>query len=223
MPQEPNEPQPLAYLIDDEPAVLRSITRVLQAAGIRTQTFESPTKFLNEHDGSIPGCAVVDLSMPELGGLDIQKRLSSNQDAFPPRPIIFLTGRAEVPQAVAAMKQGAVDFLTKPVDASVLVGAVTRAFDRDLETRRRVVGVSDLVQRLGTLTHREKEVFVEVVTGKINKQIAATLGAGEGTIKVHRSRVMRKMRTSSLADLVRIADRLREAGVNLSHDYTKVQ
>lgn len=200
-------PAPIVYLVDDDGAVLRALTRVLASEGFATRTFTSPETFLTAHDPSVAGCAILDLVMPEMDGLAIQRRLAPT-DAMAPRRIIFLTGEADVPTSVAAMKGGAVDFLTKPVDAEALLDAVRRAIELDLAARRRDTDDAGLRARFESLTPREREVLRHVVSGKLNKQIAAALGTTEKTIKVHRARVMQKMDAPSLADLVRFAGRL---------------
>ena len=195
---------PIVYLVDDDPAVLRAVARVLRGAGWSAATFSTPERFLREHDPERPGCAVLDLAMPGLSGLELQTRLARGDGA--PRQVIFLTGRADVPDGVRAMKQGAVDFLTKPVDADALVDAVARAVEVDGRVRREWAATCRVDACIETLTPREREVMVHVVTGALNKQIAAALGTSEKTIKVHRARVMRKMGAGSLAELVRLAD-----------------
>ncbi len=201
---------PTVYLVDDDPTVLRSVARLLTSEEIRTVTYGSSLHFLEEHDADTPGCAVLDLAMPDLDGLSVQERLaqSAPDGRSPRRIIIFLTGEGDVPSTVAAMKGGAVDFLQKPVDADALLAAVRRAFAVDAEARRQSSDNADLEARYATLTPRERQVLDEVVAGKLNKQSAAALGTTEKTIKVHRARVMRKMRADSLADLVRMAGRL---------------
>jgi FixJ family two-component response regulator len=194
----------VVFLVDDDPAILRAVGRVLHSAGLKTIVFDSPRQFLSAHDPGVPGCVVLDLSMPGIDGLEVQERLATANGG---RPIIFLTGRADVPTSVRAMKKGAVDFLTKPVDADALIQAVSRALEKDRrerEARREADSVRVLLREL---TPREHEVFVHVVAGKLNKQVAAELGASEKTIKVHRGRVMEKLRAASLADLVRLAQR----------------
>lgn len=199
---------PVVYIVDDEPAVLRAVSRLLTSAGFRVRAFESPLRFVAEHDAEISGCVLADLSMPEMDGLALQEALCSPTDDAPARPIIFLSGRADIPSSVQAMKQGAIDFLTKPVDDEALLDAVRRAIDRDLEARRGRRALESLHERWRSLTPREREVMERVVAGRLNKQIAYELGTAEKTIKVHRGRVMQKMQADSLADLVRMAQRL---------------
>lgn len=194
----------VVFLVDDDPAILKAVGRVLHSAGLKTIVFDSPRQFLSAHDPGVPGCVVLDLSMPGIDGLEVQERLATEDGG---RPIIFLTGRADVPTSVRAMKKRAVDLLTKPVDSEALIQAVSRALEKDRrehEARREADSVRVLLREL---TPREHEVFVHVVAGKLNKQVAAELGASEKTIKVHRGRVMETLRAASLADLVRLAER----------------
>lgn len=201
------ENSPIVYLVDDEPAVARALARLLRFSGFSTSTYNSPADFLAEHDPERPGCIVLDLSMPGMSGLALQKMLAERKLAAPPHPIVFLTGRADVPTSVEAMKSGAVDFLTKPVDDRTLIEAVRSAIERDRQARAERHANRNSFERLATLTPREREVLAQVATGRLNKQIAQELGTTEKTIKVHRARVMSKMGAASLADLVRIADR----------------
>jgi FixJ family two-component response regulator len=197
---------PIVYVVDDEPPVLKAVARVLRIAGWKTAAFDSPRAFVKEHDPSRPGCVVLDLAMPAMDGLEIQRHLGARESRDAPRPVIFLTGQADVPDSVEAMKRGAVDFLTKPVDDAALLDAVERAVELDLRTRRSRAVATQIDSRLATLTPREREVMVHVVSGELNKQIAAALGITEKTVKVHRARVMQKMGAQSLAELVRLAD-----------------
>ncbi len=192
------------FLVDDDPAVLRSITRLLKAAGYRTKSFSSPQKFLSTHDPAIPGCAIIDLVMSEFDGLHVQQALIESGSE---RPIIFLTGRADVSSSVKAMKAGAVDFLTKPVKREALFSALTNAAERDARSRQKRNESSSIGERLATLTQREREVLEHVIAGRLNKQIAASLGTVEKTIKVHRGRMMAKLAVRCVADLVRLADK----------------
>jgi len=192
------------FLVDDDPAVLRSITRLLKAGGYKTKSFSSPQKFLSDHDPSVPGCAIIDLVMSELDGLRLQEALAK---AGSQRPVIFLSGRGDVPASVQAMKAGAVDFLTKPVKRDALFSAVVHAAKLDAASRKKRQESKSLDDRLAILTHREHEVLEHVIAGRLNKQIAASLGTVEKTIKVHRGRMMAKLGVRSVAELVRLADR----------------
>lgn len=175
------------------------------AAGLESRAFPSPAAFLEEHDPATPGCLLLDLALPGLDGLGVQQALSAADCA---RPIVFITGRGDIPTTVRAMKGGAVDFLTKPVNDTDLLAAVRNAIEIDRAAREAQVAMGALKQRLASLTPREREVLAHVVAGRLNKQIAADLGTVEKTIKVHRARIMEKMAVRSLADLVRIAERL---------------
>jgi FixJ family two-component response regulator len=196
--------RPTVFIVDDDASVRRAVSRLLRSAGLTVAAFASPTEFLSQHDPETPGCLVLDLMMPGFSGLELQRALDRKGSIL---PIIFLTGRGDVPKSVQAMKRGAVDFLTKPVDDEVLLAAVRAAIEKDRVARREQNELSEIRVRLGTLTPREREVLEQVVTGKLNKQIADHLGIGEKTVKVHRGRVMQKMKVKSVADLVRLAER----------------
>ena len=187
-------------VVDDDALVLRSLGRLLHAAGFEVETFSSSEDFLERGATVPPGCVVMDLSMPGRSGLELQRALASVQD---PRPVVFISGQSSVPDSVAAMKAGAVDFLTKPVDDEKLIGAVRAALEKSRAGREKRAEHAAITTRLVTLTPREREVLARVVTGKLNKQIAAELGTAEKTVKVHRARMMRKMQVDSLAELVR--------------------
>ncbi len=179
--------------------------RLLTAAGFEARAFPSPAAFFEVHDPVAPGCLVLDVALPGLDGLQLQQALAVSGCA---RPIVFITGRGDIPTSVRAMKGGAVDFLTKPVNDKDLLAAVRHAIEIDRLAREAQVEMDALRQRLARLTPREREVLGHVVAGRLNKQIAADLGTVEKTIKVHRARIMEKMAARSLAELVRIADRL---------------
>jgi RNA polymerase sigma factor (sigma-70 family) len=198
-------------VVDDDPSVLRALTRLLSAAGLETRGFPSPAAFLDAHDPATPGCLVLDVALPGLDGLELQQALAGSDCA---RPIVFITGRGDIPTTVRAMKGGAVDFLTKPVNDSDLLAAVRNAIEIDRMARQAQVEMDALRQHLASLTPREREVLVHVVAGRLNKQIAADLGTVEKTIKVHRARIMEKMAVRSLADLVRVAERLGVSSAN---------
>jgi FixJ family two-component response regulator len=197
---------PTVFLVDDEPEVLKAVARLLRAEGIPVSAFSSPREFLDQVDPDAPGCLVLDMSMPAISGLEVQRELETRGCRL---PVVFLTGRADVPDTVRAMKGGASDFLTKPVEDEELLGAVRRAIEKDAVLRRERAEEALVRARLETLTPREREVLEHVVAGELNKQIAGRLGTVEKTIKVHRARVMEKMQASSLADLVRLARRVR--------------
>ena len=193
------------FLIDDDPGVLKSLTRLLQTAGYKTKAFSSSEAFLEEHDPSVPGCAVLDLTMPGLDGLELQQELAGKATS---RPIVFLTGHGNVPVSVRAMKAGAVDFLLKPVKRDDLLEAVGRAATLDKVARRTDEERRAIYALLEKLTPRETEVLTHVIAGRLNKQIAANLGTVEKTIKVHRSRMMAKMGVRTVAALVRLTQKV---------------
>lgn len=196
---------PVVYIVDDEPLSVRGVGRLLQSAGWITHMFDTPGAFLQAARPDMAGCLLLDVQMPGLNGLELQEKLVA---AGCHLPIIFLSGHGDIPISVRAMKAGAVDFLVKPVRERELYSAVERAMGRDARERRERQELAEIEQRAARLTPRELEVFSLVVTGLLNKQIAGLLGTSEKTIKVHRSRVMAKMRAQSLAELVRMAGRL---------------
>jgi FixJ family two-component response regulator len=193
------------FVVDDEEGVRRALERLLVANGFEVRAFESGHHFLLEHDATIPGCILLDLALPGMSGLQVQDAL---RDAGIDRPIIFVTGHADVPSSVRALKRGAVDFISKPIGEPELLDAITAALARDGELRAKRNAIAQVQQRVSRLTPREHEVFVRVVAGRLNKQIAGELGTQERTIKVHRARVMRKMGARTLADLVHLASRV---------------
>ncbi|TPE46945.1 response regulator transcription factor [Amaricoccus solimangrovi] len=192
---------PVVHLVDDDPSVLRALRRLLAAAGHASETYRSAEEFLARPLPEAPGCVVVDLGLPGADGLELQDRLAGRGTA---PPVIFLTGRGDLATGVRAMKGGAVDFLTKPVEPGALIGAIAVALARDADARRSRDAEADVARRLALLTPREREVLDLVVEGRLNKQIAAELGIAEKTIKVHRARVMRKLDARGLAELVRL-------------------
>lgn len=192
------------FLVDDDAGVLKALSRLLRAKGYEVRPYGSPQAFLADHDVTVPGCAVLDVSMPGLSGLDLQEGLIA---AAAHRPVIFITGKGDVPTSVRAMKAGAVDFLTKPVSAGNLLAAIARAEEQDVRFRQTHAELAVIRARIATLTPREREVLGHVVTGRLNKQIASDLGTVEKTIKVHRSRMMEKLGIRTVADLVRLAQK----------------
>jgi FixJ family two-component response regulator len=192
------------FLVDDDAGVLKGLSRLLRARGYDVQAFSSAQAFLAGHDASIPGCAVFDVSMPGLDGLELQQALSGRGSQ---RPVIFLTGKGDIPTSVRAMRAGAVDFLTKPVNDDDLLAAIARAVKQDADTRHASAELDSVNARFAILTPREREVMTHVIAGRLNKQIAGDLGTVEKTIKVHRGRVMEKLGVRSVADLVRLAEK----------------
>ena len=198
---------PLIFVVDDDPSVRKSVTRLLESAGYAVETFASAREFLAREPHPGPCCLVLDVRMPGLTGIELQERLVAGGRRM---SIVFVTGHVDVPQSVKAMKGGAVDLLTKPVDAKDLIAAVQRSVAKSAQDVSTAARVTDVQRRVALLTAREMDVFALVVTGMLNKQIAGALGIGEKTVKVHRARVMEKMRARSVAELVRLAD---EVGV----------
>ena len=193
------------FVIDDEPAVCRALSRMLTAAGYEVRAFESAEGFLAEGHAEAPGCLLLDICLPGLDGMELQRSLLS---APCPHPIVFLTGRSDIQTSVTAMKAGAVDFLTKPIEAERLVAAIDRALQRDAERRLEYAIRSTIQRRFDRLTPREKQVMDGIIRGRLNKVIAAELGIGEKTVKVHRARLMEKMGVRSVAELVPLGARI---------------
>jgi len=194
----------LVGIVDDDPSVRKGLARLVRSAGYRVEAFASAHEFLARPQQEDPCCLLMDVRMPGLTGLELQEALAV---AGRRMSIVFISGHGDVPGSVKAMKGGAIAFLTKPVDAGQLLGAIERAVAKALTAQREQAGARDVQGRLKTLTAREAQVFALVVTGMLNKQVAAELGIVEKTVKVHRARVMEKMRAGSLAELVRLADR----------------
>lgn len=197
--------EPIVFVVDDDRAVREGTESLIASVGFRVETFRTAQEFLSHPRPDAPGCLVLDVRLPGLSGLDLQRELAA---AGTPIPIIFITGHADVPMSVQAMKAGAVEFLVKPFRDQQLLDAIQQAIDRDRVERRRRMELAELRTRYESLTPREREVMALVVTGLLNKQAAAELGISEITVKVHRAQVMRKMQVESLADLVRMAERL---------------
>ena len=196
-------PAAVVFIVDDDTSVRKSLSRLIAEAGYRVQAFASPREFLAREPTTGPSCLVLDVRMPGITGLELQQTLAA---AVHEIPIIFITGHGDIPMSVKAMKAGAVDFLPKPFAAKDLLDAIRRAVAKDTRDLGTEARDDEIQARVRLLTPRESQVFALVVTGMLNKQIAARLGVGEKTVKVHRARVMEKMQADSVAALVRLAD-----------------
>jgi FixJ family two-component response regulator len=197
-----NKPQSIVFVVDDDPSFRRSAERLLRIAGHEVQSFASAQEFLHGSRRDLPACLVTDLRMPGLNGLDLQMELACAGWRI---PIIFISGHGDVPTSVRAMKAGAMDFLTKPFCEREFLHAVGAALERDRTGREHRARLDDLQQRYQSLTPREREVMLHIVTGRLNKQVAGRLNTTEKTVKFHRANIMDKMRVGSLAELVRAA------------------
>ena len=202
---EPQRSKAVIAIVDDDPSVRKGLERLIRSLGWQAETFASAQEFLDRPRTVAPSCLVLDLQLPGLSGLDLQKRMS---EAGLETPIVFLTGHGNIPASVKAMKAGAVEFLTKPVDEQDLLGAIQEAIERDRRTREEHADKRELKRRYESLTAREQEVMAQVISGLLNKQIAGELKITEDTVKFHRGHIMRKMEADSLADLVRMAENL---------------
>jgi FixJ family two-component response regulator len=196
------ESEALVFVVDDDNSVRKALARLIRSVGLNVETFASARDFLarRPHDGS--ACLILDIRMPDLSGLDLQKELAASGSSL---SVIFITGHGTIPMTVQAMRAGAVEFLEKPFDDQALIDAVHEAIKRDDQARQEKAELKEIHERVNSLTPREREVFALVVTGRLNKQIAFELGTNEKTIKAQRAQVMKKMQADSLADLVRLA------------------
>jgi len=202
--------------VDDDCNVRTAVSRLLAVAGYQVRAFESAERFLGEQDADSPGCLLLDVWLPDLSGIELQHALNGSPQA---RPIVFMTGRGDIQTSVSAMKAGAVDFLEKPIDGPKLVAAIEQAMQRDAEQRIDRETRTIIEQRVEVLTPREREVMVRIIRGRLNKQIAADLGIGEKTVKVHRARVMAKMMARTVPQLVQQAFYLGIAGAPALYHY----
>ena len=205
-------PTPLVLVVDDDASVREALDHLIRAAGWEAETYPSAEAFLTRPRALVPSCLVLDVSLPDLNGLDLQRRIGTDRGDL---PIIFITGYGDVPSTVRAMKAGAVEFLTKPFRDDVLLGAIESAIERSRAALENHAGLQVLRSRYATLSPREKEVMALVVSGHLNKQIAGALDISEVTVKAHRGKVMHKMAAGSLADLVKMAERLGASGERL--------
>ena len=197
--------QAVVYVVDDDPSIREALASLLRSVGLEVRAFSSTQQFLESQRPDVPGCLVLDVRLPGVGGLDLQSQLLRSGIHL---PIIFITGHGDIPMSVQAMKAGAIEFLTKPFRDQALLDAIQVGIERDRTRRRDSEIVRQLQERFQSLTSREREIMAHVVTGRMNKQIAGDLDVSEITVKVHRGQVMRKMGAKSLAELVRMADKL---------------
>jgi FixJ family two-component response regulator len=192
------------FIVDDDPSVLKALSRLMRTKGYDARSYASPQEFLANHDATVPGCAIFDVSMPSIDGLELQQALTASGVQ---RPVIFITGKGDIPMTVRAMRAGAVDFLTKPLRNEELLRSIARAEQQDAIFRRASAELAAIHARIATLTPREREVLAHVVAGRLNKQIAYDLGTAEKTIKFHRSAMLKKLGVRSIAGLVRMAEK----------------
>ena len=204
-----SEEHPAVFIVDDDVSIREALKNLFRSVGLKVETFATAQELLSSRRGDAPGCLVLDVRLPGLSGLDLQRTLAEAEIEI---PIVFVTAHGDIPMSVRAMKLGAVEFLTKPFRDQDLLDAVHQAIQHDCEIRAQRAETAELRSRHESLSFREKEVMDLVVRGLLNKQIAAELGASEATVKLHRGRAMQKMRADSLADLIRMAEKLAVAG-----------
>ena len=197
---------PTVFIVDDDGGLRQAIHDLVESVGLHAQSFASSEDFLRAKRVNRPSCLVLDVRLPQMSGLDFQKRLAEKGIQI---PIIFITAHGDIPMSVRALKSGALEFLTKPFRDQDLLDAIHQALERDRVAQEQQIEIRHLQERVGTLTPREQEVMNLVVSGMLNKQIASQIGASEATVKIHRGNVMRKMQAGSVVDLVRMADRLK--------------
>jgi RNA polymerase sigma factor (sigma-70 family) len=206
-----SEPEPIVFVVDDDPSVRRAIERLIGCVGLRVGVFGSAQEFLASKRPNVPSCLVLDIRLPGISGLNLQRHLAKADIHI---PIIFITAHGDIRMTVRAMKAGALEFLTKPFRDQDLLDAIQLALERDRGRRQQEAELAALYERFELLSPREREVVALVVSGMLNKQIAARIGTAENTVKVHRSRAMEKLQAQSLADLVKMVERLRSPGHN---------
>ncbi|HYU45346.1 MAG TPA: response regulator transcription factor [Terriglobales bacterium] len=199
------EAKPIVFVVDDDASVREALKSLIRSVGLQVELFESAQEFLHRKQPDGPSCLVLDIRLPGISGLDFQRKLAEGNI---PIPIVFITGHGDIPMSVRAMKAGAVEFLTKPFRDQDLLDAIQVALERDRARRQQEAEIATLQERFDSLTPREREVLPRVVSGLLNKQIAAEMGTSETTVKVHRGQLMRKMGADSLPELVRMAERM---------------
>jgi FixJ family two-component response regulator len=197
---------PTVFIIDDDRGMRQAVQDLVESVGLRAESFATGEEFLSRKRANGPNCLVLDVRLPQMSGLDFQRRLA---DTGMQIPIIFITAHGDIPMSVRALKSGAVEFLTKPFRDQDLLDAIQQALQRDRQAREQQATLRDLQERYQALTAREREVMTLVVSGMLNKQIASEIGASEATVKIHRGHVMQKMQAGSVVDLVRMADKLK--------------